>query len=123
MNFSSNQVQTTSHILYESKCFSPLYYLATVALPVTTKSKPLSWIVLSTSGGFIAMYVMEQRPPRSWRPRPPRTSPFPTYDVKIIAGRRVVIFHDRNKEQEKQENDKQQQHEQSNSDETPIPTR
>ena len=50
------------------------------------------------------MYVMEQRPPRSWRPRPPRTSPFPTYDVKIIAGRRVVIFHDRNKEQEKQEN-------------------
>ena len=27
--------------------------------------------------------------------------PFPTYDVKIIAGRRVVIFHDRkqNKEQ------------------------
>ena len=25
------------------------------------------------------MYVMEQRPPRSWRPRPPRTSPFLTY--------------------------------------------
>ena len=70
------------------------------------------------------MYVMEQRPPRSWRPRPPRTSPFPTYDVKIIAGRRVVIFHDRNKEQEKQENENdKQQHEQSNSAETPIPTR
>ena len=60
--------------------------------------KLLVLISLSTSGGFIAMYVMEQRPPRSWRPRPPRTSPFPTYDVKIIAGRRVVIFHDRNKD-------------------------
>ena len=56
------------------------------------------------------MYVMEQRPPRSWRPRPPRTSPFPTYDVKIIAGRRVVIFHDRNKDDN--ENTKQQQQEQ-----------
>ena len=34
------------------------------------------------------MYVVD-RPLR--RPR----SPIPTYDVKIIAGRRVVIFHDK----------------------------
>ena len=63
------------------------------------------------------MYVMDQRPPR----RPPPTSPFPTYDVKIIAGRRVVIFHDRNKDGDKGDkhsgtaNAKQkQEHEQSN---------
>ena len=56
------------------------------------------------------MYVMDQR-----RPQPPRRPPaptFPTYDVKIVAGRRVVIFHDRNKDDN--ENTKQQQQEQSN---------
>jgi hypothetical protein len=40
------------------------------------------------------MYIVD-RPPR--RPAANR-SPFPTYDVKIIAGRRVVIFHEKEKE-------------------------
>ncbi len=41
------------------------------------------------------MFIAEQ--PR--RPRPPLRSAVPTYDVKIIAGRRVVIFHDKKKKQ------------------------
>jgi len=33
-------------------------------------------------------------------------SPGPTYDVKIVAGRRVVVYHDKNKKEEKVEEQK-----------------
>ena len=64
------------------------------------------YVLSQFQAAFLAMYVMDQR-----RPPPSRRPPaFPTYDVKIIAGRRVVIFHDRNKDDN--ENAKQQQQEQ-----------
>ena len=55
-------------------------------------------------GRLGAMFVMDKPRPRR---RPP--PPFPTYDVKIVAGRRVVIFHDKKKDQNENRNANAQQ--------------
>lgn len=60
------------------------------------------------------MYVVD-RPPRRRRTQ---HSPIPTYDVKIVAGRRVVIFHDTEKAKKPSEEESSNE-DQHNSDVTP----
>ena len=58
------------------------------------------------------MYVtdtgQQQQSPMSAKPKPPPA--FPTYDVKIIAGRRVVIFHDKKPVVQTEQNQPTEEH-------------